>query len=58
MAKITAVIPEPSVEYSESNQRQLREGLDTLKNELNFGYQEDLKQELQRFTWFNIRMGC
>lgn len=58
MAKITAVIPEPTVEYSESNQRQLREGLDTLKNELNFGYQEDLKQELQRFTWFNIRMGC
>ena len=30
----------------------------TLKNELNFGYQEDLKQELQRFTWFNMRFGC
>jgi CII-binding regulator of phage lambda lysogenization HflD len=55
MAKITAVIPEPTPEYTESNQRQLREGLDTLKNELNFGYQEDLKQELQRFTWFNMR---
>ena len=58
MAKITAVIPEPTTEYDESNQRQLREGLDTLKNELNFGYQEDLKQELQRFTWFNMRFGC
>ena len=58
MAKITAVIPEPTPEYQESNQRQLREGLDTLKNELNFGYQEDLKQELQRFTWFNLRFGC
>ena len=58
MAKITAVIPEPTQEYNESNQRQLREGLDTLKNELNFGYQEDLKQELQRFTWFNMRFGC
>jgi len=58
MAKITAVIPEPTQEYDESNQRQLREGLDTLKNELNFGYQEDLKQELQRFTWFNMRFGC
>ena len=55
MAKITAVIPEPTPEYREDNQRQLREGLDTLKNELNFGYQEDLKQELQRFTWFNMR---
>ena len=58
MAKITAVIPEPTPEYIESNQRQLREGLDTLKNELNFGYQEDIKQELQRFAWFNMRMGC
>ena len=58
MAKISAIIPEPTPEYQESNQRQLREGLDTLKNELNFGYQEDLKQELQRFTWFNMRFGC
>ena len=58
MAKITAIIPEPTPEYQETNQRQLREGLDTLKNELNFGYQEDLKQELQRFTWFNMRFGC
>ena len=55
MAKITAIIPEPTPEYTEDNQRQLREGLSTLKNELNFGYQEDLKQELQRFTWFNMR---
>ena len=55
MAKISAIIPEPTPEYQETNQRQLREGLDTLKNELNFGYQEDLKQELQRFTWFNMR---
>ena len=58
MAKITAVIPEPTPDYQENNQRQLREGLDTLKNELNFGYQEDLKQQLQRFTWFNMRFGC
>jgi CII-binding regulator of phage lambda lysogenization HflD len=58
MAKITAIIPEPTPQYEETNQRQLREGLDTLKNELNFGYQEDLKQELQRFTWFNMRFGC
>ena len=58
MAKISAIIPEPTPEYEETNQRQLRDGLDTLKNELNFGYQEDLKQELQRFTWFNMRFGC
>ena len=58
MAKISAIIPEPTPQYEETNQRQLREGLDTLKNELNFAYQEDLKQELQRFTWFNMRFGC
>ena len=58
MAKISAIIPEPTPEYQETNQRQLREGLDTLKNELNFGYQEDLKQELQRFTWFNMGSNC
>ena len=58
MAKITAVIPEPTQEYDESNQRQLREGLDVLKNELNFGYQDDLRKEVERFTWFNMRFGC
>jgi hypothetical protein len=52
MAKITAVIPEPTPEYREDNQRQLREGLDTLKNELKFGYQKDLKDEQARLEWF------
>jgi len=52
MAKITAIIPEPTQEYDESNQRQLREGLNTLKNELNFGYQKDLKDEMNRMEWF------
>jgi hypothetical protein len=52
MAKITAVIPEPSQEYNQNNARQLREGLDTLKNELNFGYQKDLRDEQARLEWF------
>jgi hypothetical protein len=52
MAKITAVIPEPTAEYSESNARQLREALDTQKNELNFGYQKDLRDEQARLEWF------
>ena len=58
MAKIITQIPEPTEEYDVSNQRQTQAALNTLKNELNFGYQEDLKQELQRFTWFNMRFGC
>jgi hypothetical protein len=35
-----------------SNARQLREALDTQKNELNFGYQKDLKDEQARLEWF------
>ena len=58
MAKITTYIPEPSQEYTVDNQRQVLQALETLKNQLNFSFQEDLKQELQRFTWFNMRFGC
>jgi len=58
MAKITTYIPEPSQQYSPENQRQILQALETLKDQLNFSFQEDLKQELQRFTWFNMRFGC
>ena len=58
MAKITTYIPEPAQEYSPDNQRQVLQALETLKDQLNFSFQEDLRQELQRFTWFNLRFGC
>jgi hypothetical protein len=58
MAKITAYVPEPSQQYSPENQRQVLQSLETLKNQLNFSFQEDLKQEVERFTWFNMRFGC
>ena len=58
MAKITTYIPEPSPEYSPDNQRQVLQALETLKDQLNFSFQEELKQDLQRFTWFNLRFGC
>jgi hypothetical protein len=58
MAKITTYIPEPSQQYSPENQRQILQALETLKDQLNFSFQEDLKQDLQRFTWFNMRFGC
>jgi hypothetical protein len=58
MAKITTYIPEPSQQYSPDNQRQVLQALETLKDQLNFSFQEDLKQDLQRFTWFNMRFGC
>jgi hypothetical protein len=60
MAKITAVFPDVIMDQQTGvdNHRQLVEALDTQKNQLNFGYQEDLKQEMQRFAWFNMRFGC
>ena len=58
MAKITVQIPEPKEQYEADNQRQLNASLETLKNQLNFSFQEDLKQEVERFTWFNMRFGC
>jgi hypothetical protein len=58
MAKITTYIPEPSQQYSPDNQRQVLQALETLKDQLNFSFQEELKQDLQRFTWFNLRFGC
>ena len=53
MAQINITIPEPGEQYSSENQRQVLETFDTLKNQLNTSYQEDLKQEVERFTWFN-----
>ena len=58
MARITTYVPEPKEEYDVENQRQILRSIDTMKNELNFSYQDDLRKELERFTWFNTRYGC
>jgi hypothetical protein len=55
MAKITAYIPEPKETYQPENQRQLIAGIGTLKNQLNFSFQEELKQEVERMNWFLFR---
>ena len=52
MAKITTYIPEPKQEYGVENQRQIIESLTTLKQQLNFSFQEDLKEEQDTFNWF------
>ena len=52
MAKVVVSIPEPQQEYDVSNQRQILEALDTLKNQLNFSFQEELKQEVERMNWY------
>ena len=58
MAKVTVYIPEPKEVYDPSSQRQLLEALNTLQNQLNFSFQDDLKQESERFTWFSIGGNC
>jgi ABC-type microcin C transport system duplicated ATPase subunit YejF len=58
MAKVVVHIPEPKQEYDVSNQRQIVEALNTVKNQLNFSYQDDLRKEMERFTWYNMRFGC
>ena len=52
MAKITAYIPEPAPQYDPANQRQILESLTTIKDQLNFSFQKDLKDELEAFSWF------
>jgi hypothetical protein len=52
MAKVTVYIPEPKEVYDPSSQRQLLEALDTLKNQLNFSFQKDLKDEQDAYNYF------
>ena len=52
MAKVTVYIPEPRQEYDVSNQRQVLEALDTIKNQLNFSFQNELKNEQEAFNYF------
>ena len=52
MAKITNYIPEPKEEYDVDNQRQIIESMTTMKQQLNFSFQEDLKNEQDAFNYF------
>ncbi len=52
MAKVVVNVPEPKEEYEVSNQRQILEAIDTLKNQLNFSFQQDLKNEEDAKEWF------
>ena len=52
MAKLTNYIPEPKQEYDVENQRQIVESMTTMKQQLNFSFQEDLKNEQDAFNYF------
>jgi hypothetical protein len=53
MAKITLVFTRPSKEYSQPVADALIRDLDGLVEKLNSTFQQDLREETQRFTWFN-----
>ncbi len=53
MAKITLVFTRPSKEYSQPVADALIRDLDGLIEKLNSTFQQDLKEETQRFTWFS-----
>jgi|TARA_R110000823_G_scaffold215793_1_gene345376 hypothetical protein len=52
MAKLSNYIPEPKQEYDVENQRQIIESMTTMKQQLNFSFQEDLKNEQDAFNYF------
>ena len=52
MAKLSNYIPEPKQEYDVENQRQILESMTTMKQQLNFSFQQDLKNEQETFNYF------
>ncbi len=58
MTKIVVRLPEPKKEYTEDNQRQINRALSTVVEQLNSTFLTQLKEEGERFSWFNMRFGC
>jgi len=52
MARVDIIIPEPIPVYTEDNQRQVAQSLQTLKDKLNTSYQQELKNEQDAFNYF------
>ena len=53
MAKIVIRLPEPKEEYDFSNQKQINRAISLITEQLNSTFLNELKQETERFTWFN-----
>ena len=52
MAKITVVFTRPNREYRQQDADSLVRDLDGLIEKLNSTFQQELKDDLQRFSWF------
>jgi hypothetical protein len=55
MAKVTLVFTRPGKEYEQKNADALIRDLDSLIQKLNSTFQQDLREEQQRFAWFNTQ---
>ena len=53
MTKIVVRLPEPKKEYTEDNQRQINRELTNIIEQLNSTYLTQLKEDSERYTFFN-----
>ena len=53
MTKIVVRLPEPKKEYTEDNQRQINRSISLIVEQLNSTFLTQLKEDQERFTWFN-----
>ena len=54
MTKIVVRLPEPKIEYTEDNQRQINRALSTVVEQLNSTFLTQLKENSERYTWFGL----
>ena len=55
MAKVTLVFTRPGKQYDQKNADALIRDLDGLIEKLNSTFQQDLREEQQRFAWSNTQ---
>jgi len=53
MAKVVVRLPEPKEEYDFSNQKQINRAITLIVEQLNSTFLDQVKQEQERFAWFN-----
>ena len=52
MSKIVIRIPEPKTEYDQSTQKQINRSLQSVVDQLNSTYLQELNEKSDRFAWF------
>ena len=53
MAKVVVRLHEPKEEYDFSNQKQINRAIAIIVEQLNSTFLNELKQDQERFAWFN-----